>query len=140
MIHYHIRDFIKYILVNIDQFASKTPQKALDEAERKVRHHSFDIQKLRQRDFGTLPDRERPAREYLSRRFEQHKALAEEIDSSDGETVSDSDATVPINPQRTRSRSSSSSSSRSSSTQSSSSSRSSSSRHTWILNSDDVEE
>jgi hypothetical protein len=115
----HVRDAVKAILADLDNFFERSPAVALQAAFRRVRSMTADaLTRLRKRQFGTIPNTQQEALRFLARRFREHEANLEELESiesftdtattetaesssssdSDNESSSssDSDRTVPI--------------------------------------------
>jgi len=115
----HIRDAIKAILADLDEFYERSPSLALAAGLRRVRAMKPDaLSRLRKRQFGTLPNSHADALVFLARRFREHEVNLEELESIESFTdtasttsssstattesysTSDSDRTVPIDLRR----------------------------------------
>jgi hypothetical protein len=91
----HVRDALKAILADLDNFYERSPAVALEAAFRRVRALKPDaLTRLRKRQFGTLPNTQVEALRFLARRFREHEANLEELESIESFTDTDSTATT----------------------------------------------
>lgn len=93
----HVRDAVKSILADLDSFYESTPASALAEATRSVRRMTPEaLGRLRRRAFGTVPNTQVEALRFLARRFREHAAQLDELESieSFSDTASESSSTA----------------------------------------------